>query len=59
MPDYWLTELAHVLREARTWDQVQAVIDRLEDHYDVFSGPGLDIVEGLLQEAKRRLQQFS
>ena len=57
--DQWLTDLVETLRRARSREQVMAIIDRLEDHYDAFSGPGQDIVEGLLRDARRRLDQLA
>jgi hypothetical protein len=56
--DKWLMDLVEALRKARTRQQVQAVIDRLEDHYDVFSGPGEEMVDDLLAQARRRLAEF-
>jgi len=57
--DQWLIDLVETLRRARSREQVMAIIDRLEDHYDAFSGPGQDIVEGLLRDARRRLDQLA
>ena len=57
--DQWLIDLVEALRRARSREQVMAIIDRLEDHYDAFSGPGQDIVEGLLRDARRRLDQLA
>jgi len=57
--DQWLIDLVEALRRARSREQVMAIIDRLEDQYDAFAGPGQDIVEGLLRDARRRLDQLA
>jgi hypothetical protein len=54
--DKWLLDLAHALRHARTRAELNELIDRLEDQYDAFSGPGQEMAEQLLDEARRRLQ---
>jgi hypothetical protein len=56
--DKWLMDLMEALRKARTRQQVLAVIERLEDHYDAFSGPGEEMVDNLLAQARRRLDEF-
>lgn len=56
--DKWLMTLMEALRKACGRQQVQDVIDRLEDHYDVFSGPGEEMVDNLLAQARRRLAEF-
>lgn len=52
----WLVELVQVLRRARTRAEVVDVIERLEDQYDAFSGPGQELMDELLDEARRRLR---
>lgn len=54
--DKWLVDLVQVLRRARTRAEVVDVIERLEDQYDAFSGPGQELVDELLDEARRRLR---
>ncbi len=54
--DKWLVDLVHVLRHARTRAEVVEVIERLEDQYDAFSGPGQELMDELLDEARRRLR---
>ncbi len=56
--DKWLVDLVHTLRHARTRDEVMDVIDRLEDQYDAFSGPGQEFMDELLAEARRRLHSL-
>jgi hypothetical protein len=55
--DWWVHEWVDALRQARTPLEIQALIDRLEDHYDAFSGPGQDLIEDLLAQARRRLKE--
>lgn len=52
--DKCLVDLVHTLRRARIRNEVMDVIDRLEDHYDAFSGPGQAFMDELLVEARRR-----
>lgn len=53
--DKWLTEVNEELRQACNPMQVRDIIERIEDQYDAFSGPGEELVEQLLQSAQRRL----
>ncbi len=57
--DKWLVELVHELRHARTRAEVVAVMDRLEDQYDAFSGPGQEMMDELLEEARRLMHGLS
>ncbi len=57
--DNWLTELNDALRRSRNPMQVQDIIERLEDQYDSFDGPGQELVEQLLESARRRLAQLA
>lgn len=57
--DNWLTELNDALRRSRNPMQVQDIIERLEDQYDSFEGPGQELVEQLLESARRRLAQLA
>jgi hypothetical protein len=54
--DKWLVDLVHALRQARTRDEVMDVMERMEDRYDAFSGPGQELMDELLDEARRRLR---
>jgi hypothetical protein len=54
--DQWLVDLVHTLRRAKTRDEVLDVIEVLEDRYDAFSGPGQELVDDLLDEARKRLR---
>lgn len=54
--DKWLVDLIHELRHARNRDEIMSVMERLEDHYDAFSGPGQELMDELLDEARRRLR---
>ena len=56
--DKWLAEVAETLRQARNPAQVRDIIERIEDQYDAFSGPGEEWAEQLLQVARRRLAQL-
>jgi hypothetical protein len=56
--DKWLAEMAETLRQARNPAQVRDIIERIEDQYDAFSGPGEEWAEQLLQSARRRLAQL-
>jgi hypothetical protein len=53
--DYWLDGLNEELRRARNPMQVRDIIERIEDQYDAFEGPGQELVEQLLESARRRL----
>lgn len=57
--DNWLTELNDALRRSRNPMQVRDIIERLEDQYDSFEGPGQELVEQLLESARRRLAQLA
>ena len=56
--DQWVVDLVEGLRKAGRVEQVEAIIDRLEDHYDAFSGPGQEMLEDLLAQARRRLAEL-
>ncbi len=56
--DKWLVDLVHTLRQARTRNEVMDVVDRLEDQYDAFSGPGQEFMDELLAEARWRLHSL-
>ena len=53
--DKWLIDLNEELRLARNPMQVRDIIERIEDQYDAFAGPGEELIEQLLQSAQRRL----
>lgn len=53
--DPWLLKILDRLKSARTRGELQAILDDLEDQYESFSGPGLDVVDQLIEEARRRL----
>lgn len=57
--DPWLMDLMDALRKQPTRSQLVAIIDRLEDHYDAFSGPGQEMVDSLLVQARRRLAELT
>ncbi len=57
--DKWLTDQVEKLRRARTPAEVVAVMDSLEDQYDAFAGPGQELIEQLMGEARRRLKALS
>jgi hypothetical protein len=54
--DKWVTDVVNDLRRARTRGDLLDVMERIEDRYDAFSGPGQDLMDELLEEARRRLQ---
>jgi hypothetical protein len=56
--DKWLADLSEELRRSRNPAQVRDIIERIEDQYDAFSGPGEEWIEQLLQSARRRLAQM-
>lgn len=51
-------DLMETLRNRPTPAQLVAIIERLEDHYDAFHGPGQEMVEDLLSQARRRLAEL-
>jgi hypothetical protein len=53
--DKWLADLSDELRRSRNPMQVRDIIERIEDQYDAFSGPGEEWIEQLLDSARRRL----
>jgi propanediol dehydratase small subunit len=53
--DPWLLNIFDRLKSARSAGELQAILDDLEDQYDAFSGPGLEVVEQLIAETRRRL----
>ena len=57
--DKWLVDLVHELRHARNRDEVTSVMERLEDQYDAFSGPGQELMDELLDEARRRIHSLN
>lgn len=56
--DKWLIDLVDKLNSARTRAEVMQVIDRLEDGYDAFAGPGEELVSQLLEQAREKLRRF-
>jgi acyl carrier protein phosphodiesterase len=54
--DKWVTDVVNDLRRARTRVDLLEVMERIEDRYDAFSGPGQELMDQLLEEARRRLQ---
>lgn len=53
--DKWLADLSDELRRSRNPMQVRDIIERIEDQYDAFSGPGEELIEQLLDSARLRL----
>jgi hypothetical protein len=53
--DNWLNDLNEQLRRSRNPLQVREIIERIEDQYDSFEGPGQELVEQVLEAARRRL----
>lgn len=53
--DKWVTDVVNDLRRARTRVDLLDVMERIEDRYDAFSGPGQELMDQLLEEARRRL----
>jgi hypothetical protein len=47
--------VARELRQARTRADLLEVMERIEDQYDAFSGPGQDLMDQLLEDVRRRL----
>jgi len=56
--DPWLTDINRALQQARNPMQVREIIERIEDQYDAFAGPGEELIEQLLQTARRRLAEM-
>jgi len=56
--DPWLTDINRALQQARNPMQVREIIERIEDQYDAFVGPGEELIEQLLQTARRRLAEM-
>lgn len=57
--DNWLNDLNEQLRRARNPLQVREIIERIEDQYDSFEGPGQELVDQVLEAARRRLAELS
>lgn len=53
--DPWLLSIFDRLKSARSAGELQAILDDLEDRYDAFSGPGLDLIDQLIEETRRKL----
>lgn len=53
--DWWVHEWVEALARARNAGEIQDLIEQLEDRFDAFSGPGEDLVEALLAQARKRL----
>lgn len=53
--DPWLLKILDRLKSARNRGELQAILDDLEDQYDSFSGPGLELVDQLIEQTRRRL----
>lgn len=53
--DKWLADVGEALRQSRNPAEVRDIIERIEDQYDAFSGPGEELIEQLLLAARRRL----
>lgn len=53
--DPWIIELSERLRVARHPAEVRAIIELLEDRYDAFAGPGEELIDQLLDAARRQL----
>lgn len=56
--DEWLLNLVREMRNARTRSELMDVMERLEDQYDAFSGPGQELMDQLLDEGRRRLRSL-
>lgn len=56
--DEWLLNLVRDMRNARTRSELMDVMERLEDQYDAFSGPGQELMDQLLDEGRRRLRSL-
>ena len=57
--DKWLIDLGERVRRSRDPRELRDLIERLEDHYDAFSGPGQEQVEQLLGAARARLARLT
>ena len=57
--DKWVVDVARELRQARTRADLLEVMERIEDQYDAFSGPGQELMDQLLEEARLRLAGLS
>ena len=53
--DPWIIEQSERLRAARHPAEVRAIIELLEDRYDAFAGPGEELIDRLLEAARRQL----
>lgn len=53
--DNWLNDLSEQLRRSQNPQQVREIIERIEDQYDSFEGPGQEQVEQVLDAARQRL----
>lgn len=53
--DNWLNDLNEQLRRSKNPMQVREIIERIEDQYDAFEGPGQELVEQVLDAARKRL----
>ena len=53
--DPWLLNILDRLKSARTPWELQTILDDLEDQYESFSGPGLELIDQLIEETRRRL----
>lgn len=53
--DPWLLNILDRLKSARSAGELRAIFDDLEDQYESFSGPGLEMVDQLIEEIRRRL----
>ncbi len=56
--DEWLLNLVRDMRNACTRSELMDVMERLEDQYDAFSGPGQELMDQLLDEGRRRLRSL-
>jgi len=57
--DWWVHEWVEALARAKTAGEIQDLIEQMEDRFDAFSGPGEDLVEALLVQARKRLANLS
>lgn len=57
--DKWLLDLVDRLNQARARGEVMQVIDRLEDGYDTFAGPGEELVAQPLEQTRAKLTTLS
>ncbi|MBM4181729.1 MAG: hypothetical protein FJ209_09300 [Betaproteobacteria bacterium] len=56
--DEWLLNLVRDMRNSPTRSELMDVLERLEDQYDAFSGPGQELMDQLLDEGRRRLRSL-